>query len=141
MFFICLVPYIHISPYYFLILCSYFHFFSYLAKRFILQFTMFDDFITTCPFITEIKRHSRTKTDTMIIIGTKYEFFLLPYQITCFLPLGQAKILFSYHILMKVLIYILFCDKKSLNNIPYRKLSLNCKKYFKIRKNTCFNKM
>ena len=77
----------------------------------------------------------------MIIFGTKYEFFLLPYQITCFLPLGQAKIFFSYHILMKVLIYILFCDKKSRNNIPYRKLSLNCEKYFKIRKNTCFNKM
>ena len=35
---------------------------------------------------------------------------------------------------MNILIYILFCDKKSVNNIPYRKLSLNCKQHFKTKK-------
>ena len=37
----------------------------------------------------------------MIIFSTKYEFFLPPY--------GQAKITFSYSILMKILIHILLC--------------------------------
>ena len=43
-FFICLVPYIPICVYCFLILCFYFHFLfpSLLATRHILQFTMFD---------------------------------------------------------------------------------------------------
>ena len=47
---------------------SYFHllFLTDLAKRHILQFTMFDDFIKTCPYITEIKKHSMTKTNSLI---------------------------------------------------------------------------
>ena len=47
-----------------------------------------------------------------MIFGTTYELFLPTYQITFFLAFGQAKIFFSYHILMNILIYILFCDKK-----------------------------
>ena len=47
-----------------------------------------------------------------MIFGTTYELFLPTYQITFFLAFGQAKIFFSYQILMNILIYILFCDKK-----------------------------
>ena len=116
MFFICLVSYIHICPYYFLLLCSYFHLLSltHLAMRHITQFTMFDDFITACPYITELKKalHNQNKYSNIIIFGTKYEFFLLPYQINFFLAFGQAKMFFSYRILMSILIYI-FCDKKT----------------------------
>ena len=79
----------------------------------------------------------------MIIFGTKYEFSLLPHQITFFLTFRQAKIIFSYHILVKILIHILFCNKKSLNNIPYRKLSLitELQTTFQNKKMPCFNKM
>ena len=51
-FFICLVPYIPICLFYFLILCFYFHllFPSLLATRHILQFyNVWFNFITTCP--------------------------------------------------------------------------------------------
>ena len=47
-----------------------------------------------------------------IIFGTKYELFIPLYQITFFLGFGQTRIFFSSHILMNILIYILFCDKK-----------------------------
>ena len=62
---------------------------------------MFDDFITTCPYITEIKKtlHNQNKYSNTIIFDTKYEHFLLPYQITLLLAFDQAKIFFSYHIL------------------------------------------
>ena len=68
------------------------------------------------------------------MFGTKYELFLPSYQITFFLSFGQAIIFSSFHILMSILIHIFFVTKKSLNNGPYRKLSMNCKQYFKIRK-------
>ena len=116
MFFICLVPNLHVCLYYFLILCSYFHllFLTHVATGHILQFTMFHYFITTCPYITEIKKalQNQNKYSNIIIFGTRYELFLLPYQITFLLAFGQAKIFFSYHILMNILIYTLFCDKK-----------------------------
>ena len=54
--------------------------------------------------------HNQNKYSSITIFGTKYELFLLPYKITFFLAFGQAKIFFSYHILMNILIYILFCD-------------------------------
>ena len=41
-------------------------FLTHLATRHIILFTMFDDFITTCPYITEIKKHYITKTNTLI---------------------------------------------------------------------------
>ena len=74
--------------------------------------------------ITEITLHSplgkkkchanynQNKYSNIIIFGTKYKLFLPLYQITFFLAFGQAKIFFSYDILMNILIYILFCDKK-----------------------------
>ena len=126
MFFISLVPYIHIRLYYFLILCSYFHplFLTLLATRHILQFTIFDSIsLQPARSITEIKLHSPRRKKkcrvnynhnnySNLIFGLNYELFLPPYQITFFLGFGQAKIFFSYHILMNILIYILFCDKK-----------------------------
>ena len=76
----------------------------------------------------------QNKYSNIKLFGTKYKLFLPPYQITFFTAFGQAKIFFSYHILMNILIYILFCDKKkSLNNIPYRKT-------FQNKKGTCLNK-
>ena len=126
MFFISLVPYIHICLYYFLILCSYFHplFLTLLATRHILQFTIFDSIsLQPARNITEITLHSpQRKTKCRInynqnnysnlISGSRYELFFPPYQLTFFLPFGQAEIFFSYHILSNILIYILFCDKK-----------------------------
>ena len=125
-FFISLVPYIHIYLYYFLILCSYFHplFLTLLATRHILQFTIFDSIsLQPARNITEITLHSSQRKKMFrvnynqnnysnLISGSKYELFLPPYQITFFLAFGQAKIFFSYRILMNILIYILFCDKK-----------------------------
>ena len=71
----------------------------------------------------------------MIIFGTKFELFLRLYQVTFFLVFAWAKIFLSYHIQMNILIYKWFCDKKkSLNNISYKKLWLNCNPPFKIRK-------
>ena len=55
---------------------------------------------------------------------TKFELFLLPYQITFFLAFCHGRFLFTYH----------FVTKKSLSNIPYSK-TLQSKKI------TCFNKM
>ena len=48
--------------------------------------------------------YNQNKYSNMIIFGTKYELFLLHYQITFFLAFGQAKIFLSYHILMNILI-------------------------------------
>ena len=128
MFFICLVPYIHICLYYFLILCSYFHllFLTLLATRYNLQFTMSYDFITTCRNIMEIKKtfhsprrkkkccvnYNQNKYSNIIIFGTKSKLFLLLYQTTFFLAFGWDKIFFSYHIQRNILIYKWFCDKK-----------------------------
>ena len=125
-FFIPLVPYIHIYLYYFLILCSYFHplLLTLLVTRHILQFTIFDSIsLQPARNITEITLHSPRRKKkcrvnynqnnySNLIFGLNYELFLPLYQITFFLRFGQAKIFFSYHILMNILIYILFCDKK-----------------------------
>ena len=62
------------------------------------------------------------------------ELFLSLYQTTLFLAFGLAKIFFSHHILMNILIHMLFDDKKSLNSILYNRLTLNSKHYFKTRK-------
>ena len=48
--------------------------------------------------------YNQNKYSNIIIFGTKYELFLPPYQITFFLVFGQAKIFFSYQILMNILI-------------------------------------
>ena len=141
MFFICLVPYIHIFLCYLLILCSYFYllFLTLLATRHILQFKMFDS-ISLKPVrnIAEIKKtrrkkkssvnYNQNKYSNIKLIGTKYKLFLPLFQITFFTAFGQAKIFFSYHILMNILIYILFCDKKNLLTI------FHTGKHFKIRK-------
>ena len=90
----------------------------------ILQFTIFDSIsLQPARNITEITLHSpQRKTKCRInynqnnysnlISGSRYELFFPPYQLTFFLPFGQAEIFFSYHILSNILIYILFCDKK-----------------------------
>ena len=81
--------------------------------------------------------YNQNKDFNIIIFGTKYELFLPPYQITFFLVFGQAKIFFSYQILMNILISLFrycFQTKKSLNNIRYRKTSQN-------KKRLCFNKI
>ena len=54
-----------------------------------------------------------TKTNTLIIFGTNYELFLPLYQITFFLAFGQAKIFFSDHILINILIYMRCGQSKS----------------------------
>ena len=102
-------------------------FFSLHAMRHILQVAMFD-LISLQPVgnITEIKKpchspqrkkkcrvnYNQNKYSNIIIFGTKYKLFLPPYQITFFLAFSQAKILFSYHILINTLIYTFFCDRK-----------------------------
>ena len=119
MFFICLVPYNHLCLYYFLILCSYFHllFLILLATRHVLPFTIFDSIsLQHSSYITEIRKtlhsprrkkkcrinYNQNKCSSTMIYGAKYEFFLSPYAV-----------LFTYYY---------FVTKKSLNNIPYRKL-------------------
>ena len=121
-FLICLVRYIHICFYYFQILCSsYFHplFLTLFSTRHILQFIMFD-LISLQPArnIKEIKKnHSPSQKKkcrvnyNQNIFGSKYELFLPPNQFF-FLAFGHAKIFLSNHILMNILIYTLFCDKK-----------------------------
>ena len=47
--------------------------------------------------------------------------------LTFFLAFGQGKLFFSYLVLMNILIYIKFCDKKK-------------EKRFKIKKRTCCNR-
>ena len=112
----------HIALYYFLISFSYFHlvFLTLLAARQILEFTMSHSIsLQTARNIMEIKKyfivHDERKGVTLIItktniyiriFGIKYELFLLPYQMTFFSAFGQAKILFNYHILMNMVIYI-----------------------------------
>ena len=90
MFFISLVPYIHICLYYFLILCSYFHplFLTLLATRHILQFTIFDSILLQpARIITEITLHSPRREKkggvnynqsnySNLIFGLNYELFL-----------------------------------------------------------------
>ena len=75
-----------------------------------------------------IRFHYNQNNYSNLIFGLNYELFLPLYQITFFLDFGQAKIFFSYHILMNILIYILFCDKKILLTI------FHTEKHFKIRK-------
>ena len=59
------------------------------------------------------------------MLGIKYELCLSLSNYFLFSIYGHAKIFFSYLILMNSLIYTLFCEKKSLNNIPYRQVSNN----------------
>ena len=102
---------------------SHFHplFLTLPPTRHILQFAIFD----SIPFqparnLKKITVHSPRRKKkcrvnynyNQLIFGSKYELFFPPYQITFFLAFGQAKIFFSYSILMNILIYILFCDKK-----------------------------
>ena len=61
--------------------------------------------------------HNQNEYSNIIIFGTKDVLFIPPYKITFFSAFGQAKIAFSYHILMNMLIYILFCDQKNLLTI------------------------
>ena len=61
--------------------------------------------------------YNQNKYSNIIKFGTKYKLFFPLYQITLFLAFGQAKKIFSYHILMNILIYILFCDKKLLKSL------------------------
>ena len=105
---------------------------DFLTTRHILQFRMFD-LISLQPThcIMERKKilHSslrkkkwrindnQNKYSNIIIFGTKDVLFIPPYKITFFSALSQAKIAFSYHILMNMLIYILFCDQKNLLTI------------------------
>ena len=124
-FLLLLIPYIHICLYYFLILFSCFHllFLTLLAPRHILQFTMLDSIslqpareITKTLHSSWQKKNCRVnfnqgKSSNMIIYSTKYEFFLPLYQITFFLAFGQAKIFFSYYILMNILINIILWQK------------------------------
>ena len=118
MFFISLVPYIHICLYYFLILCSYFHplFLTLLTTRHILQFTIFDSTsLQPARNITEIILHSPRRKKKCRVnynqdnysnlnFGLNNDLFLPRYQITFFLGFGQAKMFGSYHILMNILI-------------------------------------
>ena len=95
---------------------SHFHslFLTLLATRHILQFATFDS-ISFQPArnIKKITVHSprrkkkcRVKdnqnNDSNLIFGLRYELFRPPYQITFFLAFGQAKIFFSYRILMNI---------------------------------------
>ena len=97
MFFICLVPYNHLCLYYFLILCSYFHFLFLilLATRHVLPFTIFDSIsLKPSSYITETRKtlrsprrkkkcrvnYNQNKCSSIIIYGAKYEFFLSPYS-------------------------------------------------------------
>ena len=87
-FFICLVTYTHICLYYFLLLFSLFHllFFTLLAMRHILQFTMFDSIsLQPASNITEMRKtlhsprqkkkccinYNQNKCSNIIIYGTK----------------------------------------------------------------------
>ena len=67
--------------------------------------------------------HNQNKYSNIIILGTKYELFLLPYQITFFLLSGKLKYFklshFNEHFYLHIILW------HSLNNFPYRKLSLN----------------
>ena len=74
------------------------------------------------------------KNTNIIIFGTKYELFIPRYLSLSFIAFGQAKIFFNNHILMNILIDILFCDKKSPNNISYRK-TFQKKKRTRVNKN------
>ena len=56
--------------------------------------------------------HKQNRYSSITIFNTKYELFFLPHQITFFLAFGQAQIFLSYHILINILIYTLYCDKK-----------------------------
>ena len=75
--------------------------------------------------------------DSISLQSAKCEFFLPPYQLNLFLASGEAKRFFRHHILINTLSmnYYMFLNlMKSLNKIPYRKLSLNFKEHSKIRK-------
>ena len=70
LFFICIIPYIHICSYYFLILCFYFHllFLNLPATKHILHFTMFHIIsLQTARNITEIRNDERKSVHALIL--------------------------------------------------------------------------
>ena len=128
-----------------------FLFLTLLARRHILQFIMFNLFsLHPARNITKIDKYfilhdkkkcrvnyNQLKCFHIMTFSTKYEFFLPTNQLTVFLTFGQAKIFFSYDILMNIIrmnCYKHIVTRKSLNNIPYRKLLLNYKQNSKMRK-------
>ena len=120
-FFICLVPYMYIFLYYFLILCSYFHllFLTPLVTRHILLFSMFD---------------SVSLQPARNIMEIRKTLYSSRWKKKCCVNYNQNKcsnMSFS-SLLIHILIHILFCDKKSLNNIPYRNLSQSFKEHSKM---------
>ena len=122
------VTYIHICLSYFLILRSYFHVLFLLISP---RDTLYNLQRLMISLQQKKTLHNQNKYFSITIFGTKYELFLLHYQITFFLVFGQAKIFFSYHILTNILIYLLFCDTK---------IFIELQTKFQ-RKKTCFNKM
>ena len=87
-----------------------------------------------CSYVTDIKKtlHNQNKYSSITIFGTKYELFLLPYKITFFLAFGQAKIFFSYHILMNISFTYYFVTHK---------IAPELQTTFQRKNGTCFNKM
>ena len=92
------------------------------------------DLIKKKHFIAHKERKSvaliitNNKNSIVIIFATKYERLIPPYQITFFLAFGQSKIFFSHRILLNILIYVLFFDKKEYLAI------FRTEKHFKTRK-------
>ena len=104
------VTYIHICLSYFLILRSYFHVLFLLISP---RDTLYNLQRLMISLQQKKTLHNQNKYFSITIFGTKYELFLLHYQITFFLVFGQAKIFFGYHILTNILIYLLFCDTEN----------------------------
>ena len=104
------VTYIHICLSYFLILRSYFHLLFLLISP---RDTLYNLQRLMISLQQKKTLHNQNKYFSITIFGTKYELFLLHYQITFFLVFGQAKISFSYHILTNILICLLFCDTEN----------------------------
>ena len=74
----------------------------------------------------------------IIIFGTKYDLFFHPHQIDFFLAFGHAKIFFSYHIVLNILIYIFYDKKISIFHTEnYHWLQTK----FQNKKRTCSDKM
>ena len=106
--------------------------------------------LQTARNITEIRNTSQStskKKSINALIFSWYKVWVFSlFLSTFFLVLGQTtnqNSFFSYHILTNILSvnYNCFVIKKSLNNIPFRKLSLNWKERSKKnKKRTCFKK-
>ena len=80
--------------------------------------------------------YNQNKCCNIIVFGTKNGFFLPPYQIIFFqitLAFGLAKN-FQLSYFIKHSYSHIFCGKKFLDNIPYKKLSQKLKQHSTIRK-------